>query len=107
MAHLQLIHLQLTHQYQQEVISKLPPLSILTTSVLKNYPLGSNVSLVPETCGLLSPEQIKITRMDATELLDKMAKGLLKSEQVVLAFGMRAAIAHQLVSFVSSLLLIK
>lgn len=97
MAHLK-THLDLSTFYRQEVMNKLPPLSVLSPELKALYPPGSNVSKVPETCGLLSKEQIKITNMDATELLERIATGELKSESVVLAFGLRASIAHQLVS---------
>ena len=36
--------------------------------------------------------------MDATDLVNEMAAGKLCSEEVVLAFGLRAAVSHQLVS---------
>lgn len=57
-----------------------------------------NVLDVPRTCGILTENEIDITeKHDATALIEKMAKGELKSYDVVLAFCKRAAIAHQLV----------
>ncbi|KAL8279925.1 hypothetical protein RQP46_007775 [Phenoliferia psychrophenolica] len=82
--------------YRQGVLDRLPGASILPSTLLATLPLGSDVSKVPETCGLLTPEQIDITRKDATEILEDIAAGKLTSEAVVLAFGLRAAIAHQL-----------
>lgn len=57
-----------------------------------------NVQSVAESCGVLSPEEIKITNTAAPELVKKMVNKELTSEQVVTAFCKRAAIAQQLVS---------
>ena len=81
--------------YRNELLAKLPPASILPPSVLAAYPPGSDVSQVPVTCGLLSPAQLAITAMDATELVAQMASGALTAVAVTEAVGMRAAIAHQ------------
>ena len=51
-----------------------------------------------ETCGILSDQQLNITRLTATEALKLIHSGQLKSAQVVEAFCARAAIAHQLVN---------
>jgi amidase len=58
----------------------------------------TNVLDIPETCGVLSPEQLEITSLTATELVLKLARGSLSSVTVTEAFCMRAAIAHQLVN---------
>jgi amidase len=51
---------------------------------------------------LLTPEEIDITESyTATRLVAKLAKGELSSYDVAYAFCKRAAIAHQLVSFMS------
>ena len=83
--------------YRQQVLDKLPPSALLSPAFLAGYPLGSDVSKVPETCGVLSVEQIAITHKDATELVRAIAAGALTAEEVTLAFGLRAALAHQLV----------
>lgn len=83
--------------YRQQVVDKLPPAALLSPALLAAYPPGSNVSKVPETCGVLSAEQITITSKDATELVRAIAAGELSAEEVTLAFGLRAALAHQLV----------
>jgi amidase len=88
---------QLAEIYRSDVNAKLPRSAILPPSLIAQFPPGSDVSRVPETCGLLSAKQVEITTKDATDLLVDMAAGVLTSEEVVLAFGLRAAIAHQLV----------
>lgn len=88
----------LSAHYRAQVLSQLPEEALLSPELLSSYPAGSNVSLVPETCGLLSAKQIRITKMDATELLQEMAASTLSAEEVVTAFGLKTAIAHQLVS---------
>lgn len=60
--------------------------------------LGDNVMDVPEKCGLLSAEELAITKSSAVDLVAKLAKGELKSVTVTTAFCKRAAIAHQVVS---------
>lgn len=57
---------------------------------------SANLQDIPRQCGLLTEHEIKITEnYDATDLLSELAKGSLKSEQVVTAFCKRAAIAQQ------------
>jgi len=53
---------------------------------------------IPATCGILTPDELKITGTPAQDLVAQTRKGVLKSYDVVLAFAKRAAIAHQLVS---------
>lgn len=53
---------------------------------------------VPDTCGLLSEVESRITSdFDATALLEELKNGTWSAEQVVIAFCKRAAIAQQLV----------
>lgn len=58
----------------------------------------ANVMNVPYTCGLMTEKELALTEKDATDLLEMMAKGELKSYDLTLAFCKRAAIAQQLVS---------
>ena len=53
---------------------------------------------IPAACGVLTPDELKITETTAQHLVAQMRKGGLRSYDVVLAFAKRAAIAHQLVS---------
>lgn len=87
---------QLAQQYQQEVHAKLPQSALLSRATLDQLPL--DVSSMPECSGLLSDEQLAITSLDATELLQEIAAGRLSSVEVVTAFGLRTAIAHQVAS---------
>lgn len=58
-----------------------------------------NLLDVPETCGILTEDEIKITsEFNAIELLEQIKSGKLSSEAVTIAFCKRAAIAQQLVS---------
>ncbi|KAL4944947.1 hypothetical protein BDV06DRAFT_232139 [Aspergillus oleicola] len=57
-----------------------------------------DVTQVSENCGLLSQHELLITGLDASTLVDKLARGELSSAQVTEAFCARAAIAHQLVN---------
>lgn len=57
-----------------------------------------DVTNVPYTCGLLNEEQLRITELTATEIIKKVETRELKAVQVLEAFAGRAAIAHQLVS---------
>lgn len=58
-----------------------------------------DVTQVPLTCGLLSEDDLRITGLDASSLVAKLAKGELSATQVTEAFCGRAAIAHQLVNY--------
>ena len=50
---------------------------------------ADNVLDVPRRCGLLTPDELAVTEnYDATDLVAEIAKGKLRSEDVVLAFCM-------------------
>lgn len=91
---------RLAEQYRKEVMQKLPPSSLLPQSTLDAFPPGSDVSEVPAS--LLSARQLEITMLDATALLGRIATGEYTSVEVVTAFGMRTAVAHQLVRIPSA-----
>ncbi|KAL4791068.1 amidase [Aspergillus venezuelensis] len=57
-----------------------------------------DVRRVPEACGLLTKDQLFVTGLDASRLVEDLASGKLSSTQVTEAFCARAAIAHQLVN---------
>ena len=61
---------------------------------------------IPATCGILTPDELKITGTPAQDLVAQMRNGVLKSYDVVLAFAKRAAIAYQLVSLYQGVKLI-
>lgn len=83
--------------YQAQVISKLPRNCILSPAFVASYPPGSDISLAPEVCGLLSAEQIRITRCTVVQLALMLSDKEVTAVEVMTAFGMRATIAHQLV----------
>ena len=63
-----------------------------------------NVLDVPATCGILSSKEIEITgNWDAVVLIEKLAKGELTSLEVTTAFCKRAAIAQQLINFLTEI----
>lgn len=63
-----------------------------------NYAIDAvDVTTIPETCNLLNENELAITAMDATAVRDAIASRKLTAVEVVMAFGRRAAIAHQLV----------
>ena len=66
----------------------------LPDDLLRDLP--KNVTQVPHTCGLLTPEELAITdKYDARGLRDAIAQRKLSAANVITAFGKRAAIAHQ------------
>lgn len=60
-----------------------------------------DVTDFPAKSGLLTQDDIEITESFATEIVAKLAKGEWSAENVTRAFCKRAAIAHQLVRFIS------
>ncbi|EGO00853.1 hypothetical protein SERLA73DRAFT_87177 [Serpula lacrymans var. lacrymans S7.3] len=79
---------------RERLESQIPTTLRLPSSLLDNLPL--DVTGIPESCGLLSENELAITDLDATAVCDKIAKGELTAVDTVTAFGKRAAIAHQL-----------
>lgn len=70
---------------------------------VEKYRDASNVMDVPLACGLLNETEVRITSdYDATALLGQLKAGVWSVEQVTVAFCKRAAIAHQLVSLLST-----
>lgn len=57
-----------------------------------------DVTDIPRECGLLTETELWITETDATGLVERMSAGEWSAEQVLVAFGKRATIGHQLVS---------
>jgi len=57
-----------------------------------------DVLSVPESCGILSPAELKITGSSADVILARIREGAWTSVDVATAFCKRAAIAQQLVS---------
>lgn len=57
-----------------------------------------NVIDIPETCGLLTPEELTITNEDVNVLLKKLANSEWSAVAVTTAFYKRAIVAQQLVT---------
>jgi amidase len=67
-----------------------PPDKLLSADVL-------NVEHFPTSSGLLSAEEIRVTEMSATALVESMGQGRITAESVVTSFLKRAVLGHQLV----------
>ncbi|KAG1740784.1 amidase signature domain-containing protein [Suillus paluster] len=80
--------------FQEQLEAKIPASLRLPPAILEDPPL--DVTHIPETCGLLTPQELAITELDATAVCQKIAAGQLTAVDAVTAFGKRAAIAHQL-----------
>ena len=89
---------------QASVRAKIPPEWHLPGRYLERVSEHSldSVLSVPSECGLLSPAELTITeKYDAVSLLQQLAERVFTAEQVITAFSKRAAIAQQLVSYLS------
>ncbi len=63
-----------------------------------NFPPGSNVIGIPVNCGILTPEEIRITSdYDAVDIVRLIKNNTYSAEAVTTAFCKRAAISQQLV----------
>lgn len=80
--------------FREQLEAKIPASLRLPPAILEDPPL--DVTHIPETCGLLTPQELAITELDATAVCQKIATGELTAVEAVTAFGKRAAIAHQL-----------
>lgn len=74
--------------------AKVPPSLHLPSSIIQAPP--KNVTSIPATCGILSPEELEITEYDAVSLLEAIAIRKYTAVAVTQAFCKRAIIAHQL-----------
>ncbi|KAG6908272.1 hypothetical protein DXG01_005537 [Tephrocybe rancida] len=66
--------------------------------ILSNLPSEDTLNVLefPETCGLLTPQEVEITNTHVDVLLKKLASAEWSSVVVTTAFAKRAIIAHQL-----------
>jgi amidase len=79
---------------REQLEAKIPAGLKLPSAILEDPPL--DITRIPETCGLLTVQELAITELDATAVCQKIAAGELSAVEAVTAFGKRAAIAHQL-----------
>ncbi|KAL2357109.1 acetamidase [Cryomyces antarcticus] len=87
---------------KEEQTSRIPKEWLLAREPSPNL---NNVLSVPRSCRLLSERELAITEnYDATALAEEIAKGRLKSVDVVTAFCKRAAIAHQLTNCLTEIM---
>ena len=80
---------------------------ILADSIPKEYKISEeklppksqlDVHNFPEECGLLSTEEINITRTPSAGIVKKISSGNWTAEEVTVAFCKRAVVGHQVVS---------
>ncbi|KAF1965885.1 amidase [Bimuria novae-zelandiae CBS 107.79] len=86
---------------RKAVYDKIPVQWRLPESLTSKFNETSTISVldVPSTCGLLTPRELELTsNYDATQLVELMSSGKVKSIEVVTSFCKRAAIAHQCVN---------
>ncbi|KAM0350574.1 hypothetical protein ACHAPU_003058 [Fusarium lateritium] len=75
--------------------SKVPESFRLPLSIIQNPP--KDVTKIPATCGILSPQELAITEdHDAVSLLESISRRKYTAVEVAQAFCKRAIIAHQL-----------
>ena len=86
----------IAERVQRRVLDSIPHQWRLSAD-LKAKHTGNAVSFITE-CGILTPRQIDITELTASEVLRRIHGGELKVAEVTEAFCARAAIAHQLVN---------
>lgn len=81
---------------QQKVLDSIPPKWRLSKDDLANH--TGNARAFITKCGVLTPRQLEITELTASETLRYVHNGRLKATEVTEAFCARAALAHQLVN---------
>jgi hypothetical protein len=80
----------------------------LMANVKNTAATATNLLDIPETCGILSEDEITITsKNEAVVIVDCIRCGKYSTEAVVTAFCKRAAIAQQLVCLFSYLTLMR
>ncbi|KAH7909593.1 amidase signature domain-containing protein [Hygrophoropsis aurantiaca] len=89
--------------YKDRLDAQIPSNLRLPSAIVDNLPL--DVTGIPTSCGLLTPEELAITELDATAVCEKIASGELTAVEAVTAFGKRAAIAHQVTACVTDFFL--
>lgn len=98
---------ELARSKRESVFAKIPKDWLLPTSLTSTFHEKATVNVldVPATCGLLTQKELEITsNYDATSLVSLIAKGELKSIDVVTAFCKRAAIAQQCCNCVTEIM---
>ncbi len=72
--------------------------------LLKDPPTADilDVTRIPETCGILTAQEISITNASVGTLLQNLSVGEWSAFEVTTAFAKRAIIAHQLVRYTPS-----
>lgn len=84
---------------RQALDSKIPKEWRLSEKVLSSISETSDMDVceIPETCGLLTEQELEITNSDGTSILCMLRDGEVKAVDVCTAFCKRAAIAQQTV----------
>jgi amidase len=82
----------------QDILANSIPLEWRIPKDILPPPEQKDVTDFPAKCGLLTEAELAITDSYATEILEKIAAGEWKAEDVCRAFCKRAAVAQQVVS---------
>lgn len=85
---------------QGEVLNAIPKQWRLSSDLKKTT--NFDARSVPKDSGLLSLKQLEITELTATELLEAIHNGRLTAVDATEAFCARAAIAHQMVNYMTA-----
>ena len=80
---------------QQEVLDAIPQAWRID---VEHFKKDTDSRGVPAQCGVLTPDQLAITELNASELLAEIHAGKLTAVEVTEAFCKRTAIAHQMVN---------
>lgn len=78
---------------RKEIYDRIPAEYLVDTTLLAQQKLID----LPYRCGLLTPQELRITEHTAVELLRRIHDGTYSAVEVTKAFCKRAAIAHQAV----------
>lgn len=98
---------ELAKSKREAVAAKIPKDWLLPSSLTATFHENASISVldVPRTCGILTPKELEITELyDATQLVQLLSSGALRSVDVVTAFCKRAAIAQQCVSCLTEIM---
>ncbi|KAG6330360.1 hypothetical protein ID866_8729 [Astraeus odoratus] len=85
---------QMAADKKQRQIKSIPPQWLISLPPESRL----DVTTYPDTCGLLTPEEIEITNTGVEDLLAGLSKGELSSLSVTTAFYKRAIVSQQLVN---------
>ena len=87
-----------------EQTSRIPSEWLLSGSLLKEAQAAVDPRPYAAKSGILNQEELEITSLDATDLTERVAKGVYTSVQVVTDFCKRSAIGQQLCNYLTEVM---